>query len=382
MSTFDVIVIGAGINGSATAYDLRNKQHKNVLLLEQFPLPHTRGSSHGQTRVIRCLYHKRIYSQMTMDSFPIWRDLERQTNETLFIQNGMLEVYDNTTDSEKLNLSKKVLNDLNVPYKVLNTEEINRKYKPFHFEGDYSAIFESLGGTLMANKCLQAFQTLYKEAGGVLHDNEQVKQIIPGNDLVTVVTNKSQFKAKSLVITAGSFVAKLLKPLHLDLPLTIQRNHLCFWRVHNDGEGTLEAGFPSFKTPYLTYGTASIEYPGLLKICSHGGPTVDIDYPDQPPNMDDVTKLVTNHMKNVDHKPAIVENCLYTVSPDRDFILDRHPMYPNIVIGTGFSGTGFKMSPITGQILASLALNKNTKYDLSRFKISRFENVLKMKASL
>ena len=70
----------------------------------------------------------------------------------------MLEIYDNTTDKEKLTQSKKVLEDLKVPYKVFDTEEINRRYKPFHFEGDYSAIYESVGGTLMANKCLQAFQ--------------------------------------------------------------------------------------------------------------------------------------------------------------------------------------------------------------------------------
>lgn len=378
--SYDVIVIGAGINGSTTAFDLAQRKRK-VLLLEQFPLPHSRGSSHGQTRVIRCLYAQKIYAQMTLDSFPLWQEFERKGNEKLLIRNNMLQVF-NKTDHSQIDQAKSILEDLQVSYDVLSKDEINEKYKPLHFQHDVTGICEYEGGTLMASKCVATVQKLFKEFGGELHDNEQVRGIVPGKEC-RIITNKGQYTTKSVVITAGPFASKLLKMLNLNLPLTIQRTHLCFWKLDNENEGTLEAGFPSFVCrPFNIYGQSSFEYPGLMKICQHGGPVVDIDYPDIEPDLEKQKTFIKKCTKGLSDTPSIIEGCLYTCTPDADFIIDTHPKYNNIVIGTGFSGTGFKMSPITGKILASLALGEESGYDLSLFKMNRFPNILKVNSQL
>uniref|UniRef100_A0A7M5WIM3 FAD dependent oxidoreductase domain-containing protein n=1 Tax=Clytia hemisphaerica TaxID=252671 RepID=A0A7M5WIM3_9CNID len=159
---YDVIVIGAGINGSATAYELRNKQQKNVLLLEQFPLPHTRGSSHGHTRITRCLYAKKIYSQMTFDSFPIWRDLEQQTGERLYINNGCIQVFDEHLEQEELQNAQRICEELKVPHEILTADEVNERYKPFHIQQHSKTLLDTFGGTLIASKCLTVLQVRCK----------------------------------------------------------------------------------------------------------------------------------------------------------------------------------------------------------------------------
>jgi len=174
--------------------------------------------------------------------------------------------------------------------------------------------------------------------------------------------------------------------LGLHLPLQATRTHACYWKLKDASTGSVNSGFPSFiksSNRNHIYGLASYEYPGLIKICDHEGIAVDIDYPDTPPYLEEIKNVIRNIMKGVDDTPSIVESCLYTNTPDRHFIIDVHPQHTNIVIAAGFSGTGFKMAPITGQILADLSLGRHPSYDISMFRMSRFHGVIKdIKSSL
>ncbi|XP_057295582.1 peroxisomal sarcosine oxidase-like isoform X2 [Hydractinia symbiolongicarpus] len=373
---YDVCVVGAGVNGSASAYSLA-KQKKDVLLLEQFPVPHTRGSSHGQSRIVRCLYPSMCYAKTSFDSFALWKQLEKEVDDKLLIQNGILEVFKN--GAEKLKRCLEVLDRLGAPYDLLTAEQINIKYPLLKVPHGYSGIVEHNGGMVLASKCVAALQKVFVRNGGVFQDGEPVTRIMPGST-ITIHTKKGKYYSRSLIITAGPFTSKLTKPLGLNLPLNIRRTRACYWRLKEEKSGST-SHCPSF-IMFGIYGLACHEYPGLIKICQHTGPIVDIDYPDVAHDIEEVKNFVRLYTDGVEERPSIVENCLYTLTPDRDFIIDVHPKYQNIVIGAGFSGTGFKMAPATGNILADLALGRIPSYDISKFKMGRFPAIVDKKSSL
>jgi len=383
---FDVVVIGAGVNGSSTAYHLiKQPDVKKVLLLEQFPTPHTRGSSQGQTRVTRCLYYDEIFGRLSRDSFRLWRELEKEVNEDLLIQNGYLEMFKPTQYADvNYKRSCHVLQSLGQEYYLLSGDQVNRKFPPLNIPTSWRGIYEPGGGTLMASKCVVALQNAFVARGGEFRDAEIVEKIIPNNigfaneSTVTIQTAKRTYESKSVVITAGTFTNQLSKPLGLNLPLEVQRIHPCYWRFAGEtpGMGTVNRGFPSWFSD-MVYGIPVLEYPGMMKICGHWGRKMEDDITVVGSRyIEPIQNFIRSYMKNVSLSPSVVEECFYTVTPDNFFIMDVHPWYKNIVIGAGFCGGGFKMAPVTGSILGDLALGREIDYDLSVFRLTRFDGVV------
>lgn len=378
---YDVCVIGAGVNGSSAAYNLSKRDNVKVLLLEQFPVPHTRGSSHGQTRVIRCMYYDEVYSIMSRDSFPLWRELEKETGDELMIQNGYLEVFEQTkTDRTNYARCRKVLDAVGAQYEILNGVDVNARFPPFNFPSTCTGIYEPAGGTLLASKCVNSFQKAFVKNGGTFKDNSPVTRIVPG-DVISVITPNGKYRTKSLIITAGPFTTTLTSQLGLNLPIQPMRVYPCYWKINGE-QGDVRHNFPTWKAMLNVYGLAAHEYPGMMKICEHSGDNIDPNVPNTSPQYSIVQEFLKLYMKDVDLEPSVVESCFYTTTPDNFFIIDVHPCYNNIVIGAGFCGTGFKMSPVSGAILADLALKVEPTYELSYFKLGRFDNVVETKSQL
>ena len=380
---YDVCVIGAGVNGSAAAYSLSTSHTSNVLLLEQFPVPHTRGSSHGQSRIIRCSYSDLIYSQMTFDAFDAWKDLEEKYGERLLIQNGMLDIF--VDDSETIKKYVSNLSCVGAPCAVLDAAEVNRRFPLFRIPMTCRAIYEPGGGTLLASKCVSALHRLFVSNGGTFVDSESVMKIDPG-EVVTIHTSKSRYMAKSVIIAAGAYTSKLSTQLGLRLPLEVQRTHPLYWRLDDPVAASVDSNFPSFISRLTgeVYGLATYEYPEHIKICRHAGPVIDPEHPDVvAPLLGEVKEFIEKYTNGIESSdPSIVETCMYTVTPDGNFIIDTHPIYKNIVLAAGFSGHGFKMSMTTGKILADLALGRTPGYDLSMFQIGRFGDAVREQSKL
>jgi len=373
LTNYDVIVIGAGVNGSSAAYSL-SKRDVNALLLEQFPVPHTRGSSHGQTRVTRLTYANELYARMSRDSFPIWRELEKEVDEKLLIQNGYLEIYD---DTEKgFAKTCQVLDAVGGEYKLLSSSDVNKRFPPLAIPESWHAIYEPGGGTVLASKCVNALQRAFVKRGGELRDREVVELVVPCGDTVTVVTRDREYRAKAVIITAGSFTSKLTSSLGLNLPLDVQRVYPCYWNLDDDCTmGTLKQNFPCwFTCSRLVYGFPVLEYPGMMKICGHWGEPMKEKFSAVGEECySKIKSFIEKNITNVSTTPSVVEECIYTVTPDNNFIIDAHPLYKNVVIGAGFCGGGFKMAPVTGSVLADLALGIDVKYDIESLRIDRFK---------
>ncbi|XP_061637687.1 peroxisomal sarcosine oxidase isoform X2 [Phyllopteryx taeniolatus] len=331
---YDYIVIGAGVQGSFTAYQLV-KRKKKTLLLEQFTLPHTRGSSHGQTRMIRKAYDQNFYTHMMEEGYELWAQLEREAGVKLFRRTGLLVM--GPENSRSYLDFKSTLEKNKIPMVVLTPDNFNQHIPNVILADGDGALVDTTAGVLYADRALKVAQGQFHKLGGVIKDQEKVTDIKPGLT-VTVSTSAGVYQAKGLVITAGAWANELLAHVNLHLPLEVMRINVCYWKEKVPDSYHVNKRFPCFlltegeEAKDHIYGLPSNEYPGLMKL-----------------------------------------------TPDRHFVVDRHPAYGNIVIGTGFSGHGFKFGPVIGKLLCELSLGEVPSYDLSPFQISRFQT---MKSSL
>ncbi|KAM9358617.1 peroxisomal sarcosine oxidase [Symphorus nematophorus] len=379
---YDCIVIGAGIQGSCTAYQLAKKK-KKTLLLEQFILPHTRGSSHGQTRIIRKAYEQDFYTHMMEECYELWAQLERETGVKLYRQTGLLVM--GPEDSENYQLFKSTLQRNKVPMVVLTRDNFSQHIPHVTLAQGDEAVVDITAGVLYADRALKTIQGQFQKLGGVLRDNETVTDIKPG-PVVTVSTSAGVYRAKSVVITAGPWANRLLGYTGFQLPLEVVKINVCYWKEKVPGTYHVKKRFPCFlltegeEANEHIYGLPSNEYPGLVKICYHMGSPTDPDQRDKQTDRSDVDILqryVARCLPGLYPEPAVVESCMYTLTPDRHFVLDCHPAYSNIVIGAGFSGHGFKFGPIIGKLLSELCLGEVPSYDLTPFRVRRFHGKTK-----
>jgi len=160
---------------------------------------------------------------MTYKAFPIWRELEANVGEQLLIQNGVLVIFD-TSSSDNFDRSISALKSVDVTYDVLTAEEANKLFPLFDIPTDFSCIYEHGGGMLLASKCVASLQKAFVQNGGTLNDSETVTKISPGH-IIAIETSKANYKAKSIVITAGAYTSKLTTSLGLNLPLQVERTH-------------------------------------------------------------------------------------------------------------------------------------------------------------
>ncbi|XP_055370201.1 peroxisomal sarcosine oxidase isoform X3 [Betta splendens] len=314
---YDCIVIGAGVQGSFTAHQLA-KNNKNTLLLEQFILPHTRGSSHGQTRIIRKAYEQNIYTHMMEECYKLWAQLETDAGVQLYRQTGLLLMGPQNNHSYKQ--FKKNLQNNKVPMVLLNNDIFSQQIPYMNLPDGYEALVDLTAGVLYADRAIKAVQEQFQKLGGVIRDKEMVTDIKPG-PVVTVSTSACVYRTKSIVITAGPWANKLLTHTGLQLPLQVVKINVCYWKEKVPSLYSLKQGFPCFiltegeDSNHDIYGLPSNEYPGLVKICYHMGKETDPDQRDKQTDRSDIDilqRFIRRCLPGLVPEPAVVESCMYT----------------------------------------------------------------------
>ncbi|XP_059082129.1 peroxisomal sarcosine oxidase-like [Tigriopus californicus] len=375
MNMFDYIVVGAGINGSWTAYHLAKMGHK-VLLLEKFPLPHSRGSSHGQSRIIRKAYRQPFFNEMMHSAYQQWHDLEEKVGMELMVPMGLLCFGDN---SEYITSTIQTLKNAKRSSKVefYDKLELEAAFPDINFLGDkVQGLLDLEAGVLRADKALIGIQRAAVQLGVTIKDSIEFTNLEWVGDNLVRIEGKgpggiSRFEAKGVVLCAGPWSMKVLEKIGMPVKMKAWKIPVTYFPCAQFMSKTFvyDNGVDHF------YGVPDLEYPGLVKICRHIGDDTD---PDERDHCDStltkakVIDFVTRTFPTVDPRPVIEESCLYTMSPDDVPVLDRHPKFRNIVVGCGFSGTGFKLGPVTGEILALLVTDGNPIYDLRPFRYNRF----------
>ena len=374
-NTYDAIVLGAGAMGSAAAYHLA-KAGQRVLLLEQFEIDHQKGSSYGFSRITRYAYEHPSYVHLMKSVFPAWSALEAEAGEILYTRTGGLDFGRPTQSS-----LKNIMNSLDaekIPYEIWTAAEAMKHFPQFRFEPDMLIIYQADSGILSASKCVWAHIRLAEQYGADIRANMPITAISPQAGGVEVKTATEVFTAAKLVITAGSWAKSVLATLGLNLPLIpLQCQEIYF---ETDHPANYEPSrFPTFIGHMLDiydrapYGIANHQNSGL-KVGFHGGKPVE--HPSQinyTPDPDETRRTMAFTERFLPGVQAARSSrvCLYTVTPDEDFVIDKHPNFPHIVFAGGCSGHGFKFSGLIGSILTDLALRGTTQHDISRFNVNR-----------
>ena len=329
-------VVGAGIHGLAAARTLARRGH-DVTIYEQFELDHTRGSSHGGSRIFRLSYRDVEWVRLAQQTYGGWRELERETGEQLLELSGIVEIVRSEREG-----SRRALEELGVAFELLDADEVARRF-PVHVPDGMHALYQADAGITYASRARHAFLLSARNRGAELREHDRV------DDLDAV-------DADVVVVTAGSWAKDLLARAGIDLPVTATSETVGFFRLES------ERPIPSvvdFKPEARGHGTYALHDPIYgLKLGNHkSGLPLD---PDDPPGpnaelVELMSAAVERYFPSADPQPAEVQTCLYTNTADERFILERHG---RIVVGSACSGHGFKFAPVVGERLADLAESK------------------------
>jgi monomeric sarcosine oxidase len=369
---YDAIVLGGGTMGIACAWELA-KRGKRAIVLEQFDFVHDRGAHSGQTRIFRHAYAEGAeYIPLVMRAEKLWSDLEAETGTNVLHRTGGLEMA--APGHHHARRAKESAAQYNIDFQWLTPAEIRRNWPMIRIPDDWEAGFGPGAGFLDVERALHAMAQCARRAGVELIARTSVMSWAASPQGVSVSTENKRYDADALIITAGAWAGRVLQ--QLDLPIRIQRKVLWWFEAENPALYAPER-FPIFITGSShgeMYGLPIYLTPGI-KIANHSG--------GDPTDPDEVNRTVVDSEKSgvVSFTSWFLEGvtpnvlasgvCLYARTPDGHFILDRHPEWPNVVLGAGFSGHGFKFAPAIGEHLVSLALDAGERpRDL--FRLDRF----------
>jgi monomeric sarcosine oxidase len=374
MPIYDVIVLGTGGVGSAAAYQLARRGAR-VLGIDQFPGGHDRGSSHGETRVIRQAYFEHPdYVPLLLRAYELWRELEQEAGADLLHQVGLLQVGPPSGCVVHGVLEAARLHGLKV--ESLSREEIPRRFPGFRAADDAVGVFEPAAGYLRVERCVLTHLAAANARGAEFRFGVTAHSWMRDGDSVRVATSEGTFTASKLIVTAGPWASKLLADI--GVPLVVRRKHL-YWFPTSDRSYHESHGCPTYlyELPQgVYYGFPQIDASGV-KVAEHSGGAVVDDptndsRPLDPADQVRVEAFLTEYLPGVGRPMQRRSVCFYTMSPDEHFLVDRHPADENVLFVAGLSGHGFKFTSVLGEALAEMATEGKTGLPISFLSCRRF----------
>jgi sarcosine oxidase len=376
MTHFDVVVCGLGAMGSAAVQHLA-RRGKRVLGVERFTPGHDRGSSHGLTRIFRLGYFEHpSYVPLLRHAYKLWRELEEATGRALLHVTGIAEIGPPNGALVKGTLACAQIHGLR--HEVLAAADLMRRFPIFRVPPHYVAVLQPDGGILEAEASIAAQLALATEAGAEIHSGESVRAVEPRAGHVRIVTDRGSVEAGAVIMAAGPWVRSLLP--RLAAPLRVTRE-VMGWFELTDAQSFVSARVPVFiieSRHGMHYGIpprGSIHAGIKVAKHHHRDETVDPDGYDRTVSAEDealIRTALADHLPAANGRLIAAKTCLYTMTPDGDFLIDRLPGAPNIIVASPCSGHGFKFAPAIGEILADLAITGATAHDIARFSLGRF----------
>lgn len=370
---FDCIVLGLGGFGSAALYHATVRGLK-ALGIEQYSIGHDRGSSHGETRIIRKAYFEHPdYVPLLLRAYDLWRDLEGAEELSLMHLCGLMLV--GPPEGETIAGARLAAQLHNLPLETLLPADRGGKFAGFSVPEQFDVVYEPEAGFLEVEACVCAHVDAAVRTGASVAADEVVLDWSKAGNAFRVRTSRDEYEAAALILTAGAWTSGLLTSL--SLPLTVVRKPQFWFPVRSDVYAE-EQSAPAFyyEMPYgLFYGFPSRDGQ-TLKAAEHSGgdPAADparLDRSVDARDWQSLARFLRECLPQVDPQPVRSSVCMYTLTPDHHFLVDRHPAFEHVAFGAGFSGHGFKFTPVIGEALVDLAIDGRTKYPIEFLSASR-----------
>jgi sarcosine oxidase len=390
MRRFATIVLGLGAVGSAAVHHLARRRHR-VLGIDQHAPPHAFGSTHGETRVTRlAIGEGEQYTPLALRSHKLWHKLERATGAPLLTCNGGLIISSGTRTSH-CHVDGFFANTLaaaqryGIAHELLEASEIRRRFPQFKVAADEYGYLEREAGFLRPEECVRVQLLLAERNGAEIHRGERVVGFEASNRDVTMTTDRGRYAADTLILAAGPWLPAMLGE-RIAACFKIYRQTL-FWF---DLDGPVEAFLPEHSPVFIwelqgrkegIYGFPAIDGPrGGVKIGSESFESTTTPETVSRSVTDDEKRAmfdeyVAPYVHGVSRRCIKALSCLYTVTPDFGFVIDRHPESERVIIASPCSGHGFKHSPAIGEALSEMVLEGRSRMDLGAFGLKRFLTV-------
>jgi len=376
---YDVIVVGVGGMGSATLYELA-KRGLNALGIDQYEIPHNQGSSHGLTRIIRLAYYEDLsYVPLLRRAYELWADIESACGEQLFYRTGSVDMGPEASEVFSGSLKSCIENEFE--HEVLNSKELTARFPGYRMPPETLAVYQPQGGLLVPERCIAAYARLAAGLGAVIHTGERVLGWDIASDArVKLRTEAGSYITEKLVICGGAWASKLAPQL---AGVAVPERQALIWLQPTRPEwfqldsfpvwnGQVEEGryygLPEFNPSGATPGMKLGRYHHLDEAC-------DPDTVDREVNARDEAILrgfAERYFPAGAGATADMVVCMFTNTPDEHFLLDTLPETPQVSLAAGFSGHGFKMASVIGEVMADLAQTGETSQDIELHRLSRF----------
>ena len=378
----DVIVVGLGAHGSAAVWQLA-KRGVSVIGFDAYKPPHTLGSSHGDTRVIRAVYAEDpAYVPMMLRGYEVWRELEQslsddgEAEELLRIVGGLTV---GPSDGQGILGVRRSAKVHNLEIENLDASEIRRRWPQFQPRDDMVATFDPRSGVLFPEKCVAAHLKQAGKEGADIHYNEPVRRWHPDGDGVRVITDAGEYTAEQIVFSAGAWNPGFLSKLKLSLRL--ERQVLFWFEPAGSRELFRPENGPNHSwewSPGRSF-YCQPDFGGGVKTAFHHhgemfDDPMDLDRTVRESDERNLRNAIRDLVPQLNGRTLKSAVCLYTDTPDYHFLLDWHPGHRNVIICSPCSGHGFKFAAVVGDIVADMATKSDAGYDMSLFGVERLLN--------
>ena len=375
-TTWDCIVIGVGGIGSAATYWLSKLLGKDVLALEQFRLGHEHGASQDHSRIIRLSYHTPEYTALTPATYDAWAEVEAESGQQLVFRTGGLDIAPASQEAVLASYASS-MQAAGIPFEALSAREAMERWPQWQLQTDDRVLFQSESGLVDPRRAIQTQVALARAHGATVLDETKVLDIQPhANGGADVITTRGTFHAGNVVVCADAWTNQVLASTGTQFPLTVTQEQVTYWGTPNLRDYTLDrfpiwifhGGAQGYFYGFPVYGEVATKAGEDV-----GGEVVTPETRTYEPNPKTKAKLeafMAQRCPGALGPELYTRTCLYTLTPDRDFIIDRLPEFPQVSVALG-AAHAFKFSSLIGQILADLATEGDTRQPIAPFTLQR-----------
>jgi sarcosine oxidase len=369
---FDVAVVGLGGLGSGAAY-WAARRGARVLGLERFELGHERGASQDHSRIIRLSYHTPAYVRFAQDAYAAWAEVEAASGERLVIRTGGIDLYPPSATDWLADYTGS-LDAVGIGYEQIDAAEAMRRWPQWRIDADVRVVYQEASGIAAAARANAAHRRVAESLGAQLVANARVTRVRDAGDGYELTTHEGTFRAERLIVTADAWTNELLEQLWRPINLTVTQEQVHYYASRDLDAFSPERfpiwiwmGQPSF------YGLPAFGEPGAKVGLDVGGREVTGDTRSFEPDMayaKELDDFMREHLPGGFGPYLAQKTCLYTMTPDRDFVIDLVPGHERAAVAQG-AAHGFKFASVIGKSLVELVFDGKAESDVSEWSIDR-----------